>query len=281
MPTDEILAPQRDPKRFPFTQVPVRVLAPNLVTLLALCSGLTSFKLAFEGRIELALTCIIAAAILDGIDGRLARMLKGTSKFGAELDSLTDFVNFGCAPAIVLYVWILNGLGNVGWIVALAFAICGALRLARFNVQLDDPNKPAWANNFFTGIPAPAGALCALLPVYAVLVGLPKASLPAGAVLVYTALIAGLMVSKVPTFSGKKLGLSVGREKVIFLLLGLAIFVALLVTYTWEVMLVCTLIYLAMLPVGLNAWRKLAAADRAQAQSTTPAGGRITARMVR
>lgn len=270
MPTDETLAPQRDPKRFPFTQVPVRVLAPNLVTLLALCSGLTSIKLAFEGRIELALTCIIAAAILDGIDGRLARMLKGTSKFGAELDSLTDFVNFGCAPAILLYIWILNGLGNVGWIVALAFAVCGALRLARFNVQLDDPNKPAWASNFFTGIPAPAGALCALLPVYAVLVGLPKAYLPAGAVLIYTALIAGLMVSKVPTFSGKKMGLSVGREKVIFLLLGLAIFVALLVTYTWEVMLVCTLLYLAMLPVGLNAWRKLAAADRAQAQATTP-----------
>jgi CDP-diacylglycerol---serine O-phosphatidyltransferase len=272
MSTDEILPPPRDPRRFPFTQVPVRVLAPNLVTLLALCSGLTSIKLAIEGRIELALYCIIAAAILDGIDGRLARMLKGTSKFGAELDSLTDFVNFGCAPAIILYIWILNGLGNAGWIVALAFAICGALRLARFNVQLEDPNKPAWAGNFFTGIPAPAGALCVLLPVYIVLVGLPKAYVPAIVVLIYTALVGALMISKVPTFSGKKMGLSVGREKVIFLLLGLAIFVAFLVTYTWEVMLVCTLIYLAFLPIGVNAWRKLAAADIAGAkESAAPA----------
>jgi CDP-diacylglycerol--serine O-phosphatidyltransferase len=272
MANDDVDTPGRDPRRFPFTQVPVRVLAPNLVTLLALCSGLTSIKLAIEGRMELALYCVIAAAILDGIDGRLARMLKGTSKFGAELDSLTDFVNFGCAPAIILYLWILNGLGNVGWIVALAFAICGALRLARFNVQLEDPNKPAWAGNFFTGIPAPAGALCVLLPVYLVLVGLPKSYVPATLVLVYTATIAGLMVSKVPTFSGKKMGLSVGREKVMFLLLGLAIFVTLLVTYTWEVMLACTLIYLGFLPVGVNAWRKLAAADRARAatQAATP-----------
>src|ERR1044071_1666834 len=135
-----------------FRPVPVRVLLPNLVTLLALCVGLTGIRLAFEGKLELALYAIVFAAALDGIDGRLARLLKGQSKFGAELDSLADFMNFGCAPALFLYLWGLHQLGNVGWIAAMAFAICTALRLARFNVMIDDPTKPAWSGNFFTGI---------------------------------------------------------------------------------------------------------------------------------
>src|SRR5919197_1324078 len=163
--------PERKRPRFRF--IPVRTLLPNLITLLALCAGLTAIRLAIEMKLEWAVAAIVFAALLDGIDGRVARMLKGTSRFGAELDSLADFVNFGCAPALILYFWGLNHLEAVGWIAALVFAICAGLRLARFNVMIDDPNKPAWAGNFFTGIPAPAGAITVLLPIYLNLLGLP------------------------------------------------------------------------------------------------------------
>src|SRR6202166_5375120 len=155
----------RLPKRR-FRRIPVRTLVPNVITLLALCAGLTAIRMAFENRYVLALAAIVFAAFLDGIDGRLARFLKGTSRFGAELDSLADFVNFGVAPALILYFWGLHELKSAGWIVALVFAICAGLRLARFNVMIDDPNKPAWAGNFYTGIPAPAGAITVLLPIY-------------------------------------------------------------------------------------------------------------------
>ena len=146
--------------------IPVRTLLPNLITLLALCAGLTAIRLAVEGKLELGAGAIVFAAMLDGIDGRVARMLKGTSRFGAELDSLADFVNFGVAPALILYFWGLHELAIVGWIAAMVFAICAGLRLARFNVMIDDPNRPAWAGNFFTGMPAPAGAITVLLPIY-------------------------------------------------------------------------------------------------------------------
>src|SRR5205085_5213419 len=139
-----------------FRSVPVRLLVPNVITLLALCAGLTAIRLAIEDRLDLALAAIVFAAVLDAVDGRIARMIKGTSRFGAELDSLADFVNFGVAPAIVLYFWTLHDLSSAGWIAAMTFAICAGLRLARFNVAIDDPDKPAWAGNFFVGMPAPA-----------------------------------------------------------------------------------------------------------------------------
>src|SRR5665213_791924 len=163
--------PAPPPRRRRFKAIPVRTLLPNLITLLALCAGLTAIRLAIESKLELALAAIVFAALLDGIDGRVARMLKGTSRFGAELDSLADFVNFGVTPALILYFWGLHELKSAGWIAALVFAICAALRLARFNVMIDDPNKPAWAGNFFTGIPAPAGAMCVLLPIYLYFLG--------------------------------------------------------------------------------------------------------------
>src|SRR5580658_5823028 len=143
----------RLPKRR-FRRIPVRTLVPNVITLLALAA-------------------IVFAAFLDGIDGRLARFLKGTSRFGAELDSLADFVNFGVAPALILYFWVLHELKSAGWIAALTFAICAALRLARFNVMIEDPNRPAWAGNYFVGMPAPAGAITVLLPIYAQFLGMP------------------------------------------------------------------------------------------------------------
>src|SRR5215212_11580866 len=153
-------------RRQRFRAIPVRTLLPNMITLLALCAGLTAIRLAFEAKLEWALAAIVFAAALDGIDGRVARMIKGTSRFGAELDSLADFVNFGVAPGLILYFWGLHELGNLGWIAAMVFAICAALRLARFNVQIEDPNRPAWAGNYFTGVPAPAGAILVLLPIY-------------------------------------------------------------------------------------------------------------------
>src|SRR6201993_1705836 len=167
-----------DPRRLEgrrprFRLIPVRTLLPNLITLLALCAGLTAIRLAVEDKLEWAVAAIVFAALLDGIDGRVARMLKGTSRFGAELDSLADFVNFGVAPALMLYFWGLHELGNAGWIAAMVFAISTGLRLARFNVMADDPNKPAWAANFFVGVPAPAGAITVLLPIYVYFLGLP------------------------------------------------------------------------------------------------------------
>src|SRR5919197_3680676 len=163
-----------EPRRRRFRPIPVRTLVPNVITLLALCAGLTAVRLAIEGKLEFALAAIVLAAVLDGIDGRIARLIKGTSRFGAELDSLADFVNFGVAPALILYFWGLHELKSAGWIAAMVFAICAGLRLARFNVQIDDPNRPAWAGNFFTGIPAPAGAITVLLPIYIYLLTLQR-----------------------------------------------------------------------------------------------------------
>src|ERR1700691_3849734 len=203
----------RLPKRR-FRRIPVRTLVPNVITLLALCAGLTAIRLAFENRYAWALAAIVFAAFLDGIDGRLARLLKGTSRFGAELDSLSDFVNFGVAPGLILYFWGLHDLKSAGWIAAMAFAICAALRLARFNVMSADPDRPAWTGNFFVGMPAPAGAITVLLPIYAAFLGLPRSGFLTWLTLFYTLGIAWLMVSRLPVFSGKRVGTRVPPEMV-------------------------------------------------------------------
>ena len=234
--------------------IPVRTLVPNLVTLLALCAGLTAIRLAFEQRLEWALAAVVFAAFLDGIDGRLARMLKGTSKFGAELDSLADFVNFGVAPGLILYLWGLHDLGNVGWIAAMVFAICGGLRLARFNVMTDDPDRPAWTGNFFTGVPAPAGALIGLLPIYIHLLGAPK--LVAALTLLYTLAIAFLMVSRLPVFSGKRVGKRVPPEMVLPVFVLVVLFFALLIAYPWWVLTIGSLCYLGALPLSFMSYRE-------------------------
>src|SRR5438309_9096287 len=197
-------------KRPRFRLIPVRMLLPNLITLLALCAGLTSIRLAVEDKLEWAVAAIVFAAMLDGIDGRVARMLKGTSRFGAELDSLADFVNFGVAPALILYFWSLHDLKSAGWIAALTFAICAALRLARFNVMIEDPNRPAWAGNYFVGVPAPAGAITVLLPIYLQFLGMPPLLLIASATLLYTPELAFLLVSRLAEFPGQMAGEQVG-----------------------------------------------------------------------
>ena len=241
-------------RRRRFRAIPVRMLVPNIITLLALCAGLTAIRLTIEGRIELALGAIVFAAVLDGLDGRVARLIKGQSRFGAELDSLADFVNFGVTPALILYFWRLNEVSNVGWIAVLVFAISGGLRLARFNVAIDDPNKPAYAENFFTGVPAPAGALCVLLPIYLALLGAP--AIPAIVIALYVLAIAFLMVSRLPVFSGKKIGSRVPREMVLPVIVFVILVVALLISYPWHVLSAGTLLFLCSLPVGWNSYRE-------------------------
>jgi CDP-diacylglycerol--serine O-phosphatidyltransferase len=263
--------PAPPPFRRRFKAIPVRTLLPNLITLLALCAGLTGIRMAIEGRLDLALAAIVFAALLDGIDGRVARMLKGTSKFGAELDSLADFVNFGVAPGLILYFWGLHELKSVGWIAAMVFAICAALRLARFNVMIDDPNKPVWAADFFTGIPAPAGAITVLLPIYLNFLGLPNGLVTAWVVLFYTLAIAILMVSRLPVFSGKRIGKRVPPEGVLPVFVAAVLFVALLISYPWIVLTIGTIAYLACLPLGWNAYRLNVRRDAAAARAATAA----------
>jgi len=254
-----------------FRAIPLRTLLPNLITLLALCAGLTAIRVAVEGKLELALAAIVFAAMLDGIDGRLARLLKGTSRFGAELDSLADFVNFGVAPALILYFWGLHDLGHAGWIAALVFAICAGLRLARFNVMIDDPNKPAWAGNFFTGVPAPAGAITVLLPIYLFFLGMPKSVVVAWFTMAYTLAIAFLMVSRLPVFSGKQFGSRVPPDMVLPIFIFVVLFIALLIAYPWPVLTIGTLAYLASLPFGYRSYREHERRDAAASKAVPPA----------
>ncbi|MGA8589076.1 MAG: CDP-diacylglycerol--serine O-phosphatidyltransferase [Pseudolabrys sp.] len=263
--------PSPPPFRRRFKAIPVRTLVPNLITLLALCAGLTAIRLAMEEKLELALAAIVFAALLDGIDGRIARMLKGTSRFGAELDSLADFVNFGVAPALILYFWGLHELKSAGWIAALVFAICAGLRLARFNVMIDDPNKPIWAGNFFTGIPAPAGAITVLLPIYVTFLGVPMGLVTVWFTFLYTLSIALLMVSRLPVFSGKRVGKRVPPEMVLPVFVMVVLFFALLVSYPWQVLTLGTLVYLACLPLGWLSYREHQRKDAVAAAAATAA----------
>jgi CDP-diacylglycerol--serine O-phosphatidyltransferase len=242
-------------RRRRFRAIPVRTLVPNVITLLALCAGLTAIRFAAEGTLEWAVYAIVFAAVLDGIDGRVARLLKGTSRFGAELDSLADFVNFGVAPALTLYFWTLHEIKSAGWIAAMVFAIAAGLRLARFNVMMDDPNRPVWAGKFFTGIPAPAGAIMVLLPVYVQLLGVPRLSFMAPITLAYALAIALLMVSRLPVYSGKRLGTRVPPDLVLLTFVGVVLFFAMLISYPWEVLTIGTVLYLVSLPFGWLSYR--------------------------
>ena len=254
-------------RRRRFRPIPVRMLVPNFITLLAICAGLTAIRLSTEGRMELAVGAIVFAAVLDGIDGRVARMIKGQSKFGAELDSLADFVNFGVAPGLILYFWQLHELNNGGWIAAMVFAISGGLRLARFNATMDDPNKPAFAANYFTGVPAPLGAITVLLPIYLAFLGSPKP--PAVLTAAYTLLIGFLMVSRLPVFSGKTVRMRVPPEMVLPVFVSVVFFIALLIGYPWYILSVCTVLYLLSLPVGWKSYRDHE--RKAAAQAVAPA----------
>ena len=258
-----------EPKRRRFRPIPVRVLLPNMITLLSLCLGLTGIRMALEDRLELAIGAIVVAAVLDGLDGRIARLLQSSSRFGAELDSLSDFVCFGVVPGIILYRWGLADFRNVGWIATLVFAMCAALRLARFNVMLEDPNRPAFAANFFVGIPAPAAALVVMLPAYLGFLGVPKIFFMELLALIFVLAIALLMVSRIPTWSGKKFGSRVPRDYVLPMFVVVVLLVALLISFPWEVLAIGSLLYLAAIPLAFAHYKRLDLAH------TVAAGGGI------
>src|SRR6186997_2942992 len=210
------------------SKIPLRLLVPNFFTLLSLCAGLTAIRMAIEQRYEMAIALVVIAAMLDGVDGRLARALKAQSKFGAELDSLADFVNFGVAPAVIVFIWGLTPLKGFGWIAVLVFALAMGLRLARFNSMID-VDRPKWQSNYFTGMPAPAGAITVLLPLYLDGLG------------VFDVHLWPVLVSILPTFSGKLLGERISGEYVMPVFVCVAAMVALLVTYPYGTLTVLTL----------------------------------------
>lgn len=237
-------------------EIPLRLIVPNLITVLAICAGLTGIRLAFENRYELAVAMVLLAAFLDGVDGRVARLMKATSKFGAQMDSLADIVNFGVAPALVVYVFALDQARSLGWIAALIYAIAAGLRLARFNVMAERETKATWQSEYFVGVPAPAGAMLVLLPVYLGFLGITPDRLFAYGSALYTVFIAFLLVSRLPVWSGKSETSRIRRDLVLPIMLGVVIYVALLMSYTWEVMVVTVAVYLASLPFGARSWQR-------------------------
>lgn len=259
---DQPLAPQAAPAgdksgRGPrLREIPLRLILPNLVTVLAICAGLSGIRLAIDGQFTKAVVMLLVAALLDGIDGRLARLLKASSKFGEQMDSLADVVNFGIAPALVAYTYLLNDAGTLGWIAALIYAIAAALRLARFNVMAERKRKASWQGEYFVGVPAPLGAIIVLLPVYLGFLGMELGRSVALASSAYTVLIGFLLISRLPVWSGKSLGFTVRRDFALPMMLLTALSVALLFAYTWYVMIVGSALYIASLPLGARAWHR-------------------------
>lgn len=236
-------------------EIPLRLVIPNLVTVLAICAGLSGVRLAFEGRFELAVAMVLLAAFLDGVDGRLARMMKATSKFGAQMDSLADIVNFGVAPALVVYAYLLDQARSLGWIAALIYVIAAGLRLARFNVMIEREVKAPWQNEFFVGVPAPMGAMLVLLPVYLGFIGVEPGKTFAYISAAYTVLIAYFLISRLPVWSGKSES-RIRRDLVLPAILIVVLYVALLMSFTWEVLVLTVLAYLTFLPFSARLWHK-------------------------
>ena len=235
------------------TSKKTRYLLPNILTLAGVCLGISSMKFSIDGNYSLAVILILFAAILDALDGRIARLIKGTSEFGKELDSLTDFVSFGIAPVFILYFWELNNYGKLGWAISLIFSVCCVLRLARFNLtKIDEQQK--WKNNFFEGVPSPAGGLIILTPLVYELSDL-NFNFNIRALTPYlTIIVALLLVSKVPTLSLKRI--STPSKSTIFLLLAVGIIFIALLFYTFETLLTFSVIYLFSIPVSVYIFKK-------------------------
>ena len=225
-----------------------RYLLPNILTLAGVCLGISSIKFSIDGNFSLAVILILFAAILDALDGRIARLIKGTSEFGKELDSLTDFVSFGIAPVFILYFWELNVYGKLGWAITLIYSVCCVLRLARFNLtKIEGTNE--WKNNFFEGIPSPAGGLLILMPLIYELTNLDIGFNIKNFTPYFTIVIAILLVSKIPTLALKKI--SISSKATIFLLLGIGVSFIALLFYTLETLLVFGIFYLISIPVSI------------------------------
>ncbi len=232
------------------TRRPLLHMVPNLFTILSLCAGMTALRYGLDGRYELAVALIVAAGVLDGLDGRAARLLNIQSRIGAELDSLADFFNFGVAPAVLVYFWALQPIRGIGWAIAMLFAVCCALRLARFNTEIDDPQRPRWSQHFFTGVPAPAAAGLALTPMITWFAFGQGWSQSAGLNAMALVLVAILMVSRVPTFSAKKLRLEPDQIVPTLAIAGLVM--AFLVTEPWLTLSIVALAYLVSIPISLG-----------------------------
>jgi CDP-diacylglycerol--serine O-phosphatidyltransferase len=231
-----------------------RMLLPNALTLINVCIGLSSIKFALDAKFELSIIAIIFAAIFDALDGRVARLLKGTSLVGKELDSLADLVSFGVAPAFIMYFWSLNNLGKFGWLLTMIYVVCVALRLARFNVSSN--SEPSWKDNYFEGVPSPAGGILVLMPLILSLSEINLIKINYDIVVpTFFILISFLLISKVPTFAFKKI--TIPRRMTIFALFGIVLFFGLLLIYTFKALAVCGLIYIGLIPMGYLSYQKI------------------------
>ena len=231
-----------------------RVILPNMLTLIGVCIGLTSIRFALDGKFEFAIIAIIFAALIDGLDGRIARLIKGTSKVGKELDSLTDMISFGVAPAFIMFFWKLNTLGRFGWLVCLIYVICVALRLARFNVNSNQ--DPSWKDNFFEGVPSPAGGILVLTPLIISKTNFNYIQLNYDIIVPAFFIITSLLlISKFPSYSFKKIVIQ--RKTTIFLLFGIVLFFGLLLIYPFNIISISAVVYLLLLPISFFHYQKL------------------------
>jgi len=231
-----------------------RMILPNMLTLIGVCIGLSSIKFALDSKFELAIIAIIVAAVFDGLDGRIARLIKGTSKVGKELDSLTDVISFGVAPAFIMYFWLLNNLGNFGWLLCLIYVVCVTLRLARFNISSN--TEPSWRDNFFEGVPSPAGGILVLMPLIFSLSELNVFNVNYNLIVpIFFITTSFLLISKFPTYSLKRI--IIPRSMTIFLLFGIVLFFGLLLIYTFKVIALSGLIYLSLIPISFVHYQKI------------------------
>ena len=231
-----------------------RIILPNMLTLIGVCIGLTSIRFALDGKFEFAIIAIILAALIDGLDGRIARLIKGTSKVGKELDSLTDMISFGVAPAFIMYFWKLNTFGRFGWLICLIYVICVALRLARFNVHSNQ--EPSWRDNFFEGVPSPAGGILVLTPLILSFTNFDFIPLNYDILVpIFFIITSLLLISKFPSYSFKKIVIQ--RKATIFLLFGIVLFFGLLLIYPFNVIAISSILYLLILPISFFHFQKL------------------------
>ena len=231
-----------------------RMILPNALTLIGVCIGLSSIKFALDSKFELSVIAIIFAALFDALDGRVARLIKGTSKVGKELDSLTDVISFGVAPAFIMYFWSLNNLGKFGWLLCLIYVVCVALRLARFNINSNV--EPSWRDNFFEGVPSPAGGILVLMPLMYSLSGLNIFNVNYNLIVpTFFIITSFLLISKLPTYSLKKI--IIPRTMTIFLLFGIVLFFGLLLFYTFKILALSGLVYLILIPISFFHYKKI------------------------
>ena len=231
-----------------------RIILPNMLTLIGVCIGLSSIKFALDSKFELSIIAIIFAALFDGLDGRIARLIKATSKVGKELDSLTDVISFGVAPAFIMYFWSLNNLGKFGWLLCLIYVVCVALRLARFNIHSNA--EPSWRDNFFEGVPSPAGGILVLMPLIFSLSELDIFNVNYNLIVpIFFITTSFLLISKFPTYSLKRI--VIPRSMTIFLLFGIVLFFGLLLIYTFKVIALSGLVYLMLIPISFLHYQKI------------------------